>query len=136
MRANGSGWDSFLRYIRTPLGALLGFGILFLLSLPIILYAKIDAWFKLVFALGFLIYVIGAPIFVIRRTPRGPSGLVATEGFYALQSLFRYLKVYGDSADPKTRQAVIEATRKVTGGLNALPPPAPTKVLESGDDQT
>lgn len=131
-----SGWGRFLTHVRTPLGGIVALVVLAFLALPIVTLGPFGTTFRSIYWAFFILLVSAAFIFIVRHTPKGSQGMVATEEFYALQSWLRFLRVYGDNTAPQTREEVIEGIGKMVAYRSALPPPAPPepKTLDTGDD--
>jgi len=130
-----SGWGEFLTHIRTPLGGTVALAVVALLALPMVIFGPVGVVFKSGYIVFFMALIGGTLDYFIRRTPKGPQGLVATDDFYKLQALLRHLRIYGDSVAPQTREAVVEGIGKIVPDIGALAPPSPQDSLEAGDDQ-
>jgi len=97
-----------------------------------ILYASVGSSAKYA-AMAFLaLVVVVILIFVFRRIPRVPHGLVASEDYYALDRSLQDLDVYGEKRLRRTRKEAIETT-KVPKDETALPPGQVTQRHELGN---
>ena len=135
MPGSPSGWGQFLTHIRTPLGGTVALIVVAFLALPMMIFGPVGVVFRSSYIVFFMVVIGVALIYFIRRTPRGPHGLVATDDYYKLQSLLRYLKVYGDNSIPQTREAVVEGIGRIVPDIGALSPPSQQESLEAGSDQ-
>lgn len=129
---NTSGWATFLRYIRTPLGAVIALDVLVLMGFIPVSLAQVSLLI-IAYTAFFMFMTLGGFIFIVVRTPKSPHGLVASEDYYALQSYFRSNRVYGDNTTLRTRQATVEDPNRASADTRALPPPLPT-ALEERDE--
>ena len=91
--------------------------------LALVLGANIAAQAKNV-AMGIIILLLAIIIlFVLRRIPRDPHGLVASEDYYALDRHLDFLASYGTNYRRRTRKEVTDTLEKTTRDERLLPPP-------------
>lgn len=114
-----------IRYVRTPLGGLLGVSALLLICLPFILHSlssETDRIARYVVIGVVLSLVVVIVVFILRRIPKTASGLVASEDYYAYERYLSHFDVYGQKQWPGTRKSVMKA-----GGVRVPVqlPPAP-----------
>lgn len=135
MPSNPSGWGQFLAHIRTPLGGTVALIVVAFLALPMMIFGSVGGVLTSIYVVFFMALISVAIVFIIRRTPKGAQGLVATDDFYKLQTLLRHLRIYGDNAAPQTRESVVESVGKIVSDVGGLSPPSQQEPLDTGGDQ-
>jgi hypothetical protein len=106
-------WENLIKHVRSPLGFLLAALLLFSLVLIIILLTSLPIGVKCVAIGVFAPTLIGVIIWVIKRTPNTPHGLVATEDYYALEKYLEYARIYGSQSQTETKKEMLKK-KKIT----------------------
>jgi len=127
-----SPFQNLVKYVRSPLGFLLAIAIIIAIVVITVLTTNFSEIGKYVVVGVFFITIIAVVIWVIRRTPKTPHGMVATEDYYALEAYLEHLKAYGTETHTETKR---EMLKKKKMPKEVLPPPTENPKLTNGEGQ-
>lgn len=107
-----SSWGDLVKHSRSTLGFLLSVIIILAIILLVTLlsaHLPINSIY-IILAIFFITTMVFA-VWVIKRTPKTPHGLVATEEYYALLEYLEFSKSYGSEGQPENRKEALKKKR-------------------------